>query len=145
MHVKRVLAVAFVGAFTWLFMSENVVAQAKRAKRDFKAFDTDNDGRISPNEWRVYAQTREIAPQESRNRFRAIDLDGDGYLSSDEVTKWMQKPQRARNNEKRRAEERMEAEKALRKQKEERAREERREKAKPNQPRAAAKTKTETP
>jgi hypothetical protein len=57
-------------------------AQAKRGKRDFKAFDTNNDGRISPSEWKLKSQSRELAPQEMVDR-SAIDTDGDGYLSAD--------------------------------------------------------------
>lgn len=93
----RFFAVALLTAaiFT-LAGSDTASAQEKRGKRDFKAFDVNNDGRISPSEWKMKAQSRELTAKQTADRFNAIDKDHDGYISADEMVNWTQKKPKAK-------------------------------------------------
>jgi Ca2+-binding EF-hand superfamily protein len=93
----RVAAVALLTAAIFsLAGSDTASGQEKRGKRDFKAFDVNNDGRISPSEWKLKAQSRELTAKQTADRFNAIDTDKDGYLSADEMVNWTQKKAKAK-------------------------------------------------
>ena len=93
----RLAAIAGLTAIIFAFAcSDTASAQEKRGKRDFKAFDVNNDGRISPSEWKLKSQSRELTAKQAADRFNAIDTDSDGYISADEIANWTQKKPKAK-------------------------------------------------
>jgi Ca2+-binding EF-hand superfamily protein len=91
-------------------LPDAATAQRTRAKRDFKAFDVNNDGRLSFGEWKVKAEVRELAPKQARELFRAIDENRDGNLTADEIADWAAKKPKAKAGSKKRARAELETE-----------------------------------
>jgi Ca2+-binding EF-hand superfamily protein len=88
--------VVIVGLCFFATLAAPAFAQEKQGKRDFKAFDVNNDGRISPAEWKQKAQSRSLSEKQTVERFHAIDTDKDGFISGDEMGAWTQKKPKAK-------------------------------------------------
>lgn len=112
MNVRFSPLVVFSAAAFSLFSVGEVSAQEKQGKRDFKAFDANNDGRISPGEWKLKAQSRDLSAKQMVERFKAIDTDGDGFISADEMGKWTQKSRKGKKKAQAREGKEIESEKA---------------------------------
>jgi Ca2+-binding EF-hand superfamily protein len=67
----------------------------KAQKAGFKAFDIDNDMRLSPAEYKMMAETK---PKKYTHQFDQVDADHDGYISIEEYRKSFEKEKPAKGN-----------------------------------------------
>jgi Ca2+-binding EF-hand superfamily protein len=97
-HLVRSIAIASLlicCALTLPAVAAKKGKSGKAQKAGFKAFDIDNDMRLSPAEYKMMAETK---PKKYTHKFDQVDADHDGYISIEEYRKSFEKEKPAKGN-----------------------------------------------